>query len=103
MTKKELEEKVEELEYRIDGLEQKIITAKKPLAHVSVGDRFIEKSGEEYILACTEIGKIALISIVDGNRWTKPTKVETLGAISVLEFKKTWGTSGVFKKKKEGG
>jgi|SRR5690606_2039480 len=64
----------EDVEYRV-----------KPRVVHKIGNRY-QYEGEDYILACVDNKKIALISLEDGNRWTNPISVNLVDNISEDEW-----------------
>ena len=83
MNKKEALAKIEELKKYVEELD-------KPT--YSIGDRFLFKDGEEYILAGLDGRAVCLISLTDGNRWMKPVKVNCSCEITKEEFNIITGT-----------
>ena len=77
MNKEEALAKIEELKKYVEELE-------KPT--YSIGDRFLFKGSEEYILAGVDGRAVCLISLADGNRWKKPFPVKDLDQITQKEF-----------------
>ena len=66
----------EEIEYRV-----------KPKVVHKFGNRYQSK-GEDYILACVDDKRGALISLKNGNRWTNPISVNFADNISEDEWDK---------------
>lgn len=79
---------------RIKAVEEKLAECQRELERVraeddfvpkAVGDVFI-KGGERYILAQVDNFMVGLISLVDGNRFRNPVRVEMVREVSESEW-----------------
>jgi hypothetical protein len=68
----------------------KIVSVKVIDRHIGLGDRFVYND-DEYILALVDVNEkgyflMALINLIDGNRWYKPVVIKDKNNISNKEF-----------------